>query len=434
LRRWAVVTIHAPYYAPRNGDLYRPWFSAWLDLSAEDVIDLVTADSREEALSRETLEAVCERAGARPDRLVVPLADDAPLIEPHLGDIELVESADDRTLDLVDDLMMAIDEEIDDRIVESEAAVLQPLVGEQLGQALAEAGARLGPLTLGIEPAHLWVEIDGERHRVVVDERGVEIQGAERAIALVLEPRRLLDLEHRAILERAETGALTELVSFVDCFDRDDVPMPVTNAAAELLRGCVERALTWLADGEAGGVEVRDPLGLGPDDNGFRLRISIDGTDPEIWRRVVVPAGVTLEGLHRVIQEALGWLDTRSYRFEIAGEEIDDDHLEATCLADAVKPGESIRYVYDLGDRWEHTIVVEERRDEPATLECIDGAGACPLEDSGGVPGYREMIAALRDPRAPERDELLDWLGKDFDPAAHDLEATNARLRGLARR
>ncbi|MCO4255959.1 plasmid pRiA4b ORF-3 family protein [Pseudarthrobacter cellobiosi] len=55
-------------------------------------------------------------------------------------------------------------------------------------------------------------------------------------------------------------------------------------------------------------------------------------------------------------------------------------------------------YEYDLGDSWLHRMELMSRRplDEdspPARL--IDGARRGPLEDSGGLPGYEEIMAGL---------------------------------------
>lgn len=53
--------------------------------------------------------------------------------------------------------------------------------------------------------------------------------------------------------------------------------------------------------------------------------------------------------------------------------------------------GDSLTYTYDLGDGWEHGIVLEKRsagNDDADDPVCVDGQQACPPEDCGGVPGY----------------------------------------------
>ena len=39
----------------------------------------------------------------------------------------------------------------------------------------------------------------------------------------------------------------------------------------------------------------------------LRLKIVLADSEPPIWRRVEVPADMTLKDLHAVIQAAMGW-------------------------------------------------------------------------------------------------------------------------------
>jgi hypothetical protein len=65
----------------------------------------------------------------------------------------------------------------------------------------------------------------------------------------------------------------------------------------------------------------------------------------------------------------------------------------------------------------------------PARL--IDGTPRGPLEDSGGFPGYEEIMDALADPAHPDYAEYSAWAtditGSDapFDPALLDITAIN---------
>lgn len=49
------------------------------------------------------------------------------------------------------------------------------------------------------------------------------------------------------------------------------------------------------------------------------LHIALKHIKPVVWRRVIVPANITLNRLHRVIQAAMGWEDLHLHEFEIAG-------------------------------------------------------------------------------------------------------------------
>ena len=47
----------------------------------------------------------------------------------------------------------------------------------------------------------------------------------------------------------------------------------------------------------------------------------------------------------------------------------------------------------------------------------------------GGVPGFYNLLRAIGDPEHDQHDEMLGWLGDDFDPEAFSVDEVN---RGLA--
>jgi hypothetical protein len=49
----------------------------------------------------------------------------------------------------------------------------------------------------------------------------------------------------------------------------------------------------------------------------YQIKVTLLGTDPPIWRRLLVPADLTLEQLHRVLQLAMGWEDCHMHEFRI---------------------------------------------------------------------------------------------------------------------
>ncbi len=74
-----------------------------------------------------------------------------------------------------------------------------------------------------------------------------------------------------------------------------------------------------------------------------------------------------------------------------------------------------MNYVYDFGDYWEHRIKVEKTLAPDPEMElplCVDGAGATPPEDCGGVPGYAEFVQAMADPDHAEHDNMAEWIGR----------------------
>ena len=41
------------------------------------------------------------------------------------------------------------------------------------------------------------------------------------------------------------------------------------------------------------------------------------------------------------------------------------------------------------------------------------------------------FFEAIQDPNHPEHEDMLEWLGDDFDPEAFDVEAVNTELRRI---
>jgi len=176
----------------------------------------------------------------------------------------------------------------------------------------------------------------------------------------------------------------------------------------------------------------------------YQLKITLRGSKPPIWRRVQVPGEITLYKLHQIIQVAMGWMDEHLHQFTIGGinygEPAPEWGMEVKSERRAhlhqVAPAEKARltYEYDFGDSWYHEILVEKIvPPEPGVQypTCVTGKRAGPPEDVGGVWGYEGFLEAIRDPRHPEHDEYLEWVGDEFDPEAFDCAEVNAALQQL---
>jgi hypothetical protein len=177
----------------------------------------------------------------------------------------------------------------------------------------------------------------------------------------------------------------------------------------------------------------------------YRLTVTLDDLAPPIWRRLWVPPAVTLRRFHGILQVAMGWADCHRYRFQQngrqfgrpdpTGEYVEDD-LRFTLRYLLTQPGDALQYEYDFRDSWRHTVLLEDvvtGIEIPAQTRCLDGARACPPEDCGGVQGYMSLLEAIRDPFHPRHAEMLDWVGKDFDPQALDIAAVNRALAARKR-
>lgn len=178
----------------------------------------------------------------------------------------------------------------------------------------------------------------------------------------------------------------------------------------------------------------------------YVLRIELAHLKPAIWRRLEVPAHITLAQLHRVIQMAFDWDDSHMHGFEIGGQrygapmpdpfgmEMDDLDERKFRLDQVAGAGNRFTYTYDFGDDWIHLVKVEKILPPTPGVRyprCAAGKNAAPPEDCGGPWGYTEMMQALADPTHPERDELLEWVDEDFDPREFDGDELNAGLGRL---
>ena len=163
-----------------------------------------------------------------------------------------------------------------------------------------------------------------------------------------------------------------------------------------------------------------------PDPASLILRIDLDGVTPAVWRRVAIPSNTTLDVVHRMIQDAMGWYDEHMYVFETDEHTIIDPRSDSgevpadgeRLVSIATDVGAAFTYVYDFGDEWRHTVTVEEiRPGGPGNMfTVLDGGGACPPEDVGGAGWYQHLLAALTDPTSPDHDDAVKRLGDDFDP------------------
>lgn len=178
----------------------------------------------------------------------------------------------------------------------------------------------------------------------------------------------------------------------------------------------------------------------------YRLKITLKGSKPPIWRRFEVPSNIPLDWLHAVIQVVMGWTDSHLHEFVIGGERFsarfpddDFDELDALDEAEYELDGSSVRekakftYTYDFGDGWEHVIAVEKvlpQTDARASAVCLAGKGNCPPEDCGGIWGFYHRLEILKNPDREEYEETREWMG-NYDPDAFDLDDINRRLKKL---
>lgn len=173
----------------------------------------------------------------------------------------------------------------------------------------------------------------------------------------------------------------------------------------------------------------------------YQLKVTLRGSRPPIWRRVLVPGKFSLHKLHQVVQLVMGWTDSHLHQFIIDGqyysipspedfEPVRDERRHSLSQI-ATREKRKFFYEYDFGDSWEHVIVVEKILSPESGFKypaCIKGKRACPPEDVGGLWGYGTFLEAIGDPHHEEHDSYLEWVGGDFDPEACNIGEINQAL------
>jgi hypothetical protein len=177
----------------------------------------------------------------------------------------------------------------------------------------------------------------------------------------------------------------------------------------------------------------------------FRFKVVLDDILPQIWRVIEVESDTTFYQFHLMIQEAMGWTNSHLHEFSdgnfIIGDTSEEEYeleyrpqweeREKKIGEYFSKEKTKIKYTYDFGDNWEHTIMLEaiEKKQKGVKYpRCIDGARACPPEDCGSTPGYYQLLEILADPEHDEYEEMKTWAG-DYDPEHFDKEEATEGMR-----
>ncbi|MCK8825659.1 plasmid pRiA4b ORF-3 family protein [Fuchsiella alkaliacetigena] len=173
----------------------------------------------------------------------------------------------------------------------------------------------------------------------------------------------------------------------------------------------------------------------------YYFKVSLKDIEPQIWRRIGVPATYTFWNLHVAIQDAMGWLDYHLHEFKIKNPDTekeaeisypDMDGAEHFLISWEERiadyfdsQNKKATYIYDFGDYWQHEIELEEISPAQEGEEypvCLDGARACPREDCGGVGGYERLLEVLADPEHDDYQHMKDWAGSNYDPEYFKVE------------
>jgi len=176
-------------------------------------------------------------------------------------------------------------------------------------------------------------------------------------------------------------------------------------------------------------------------DQVYQFKITLRDIKPPIWRRIQVPETYTFWDLHVAIQDAMGWLDYNLHEFEMVDPStglkvnigIPDEDFGREILPgwkqkipDYFSMGNKlVDYIYDFGDNWEHIIKLEKIFPRDKNIDypiCIAGKRACPPEDCGGIWGYENFLEIINDPDNEEYEDMIEWVGGEFDPEHFDVK------------
>jgi hypothetical protein len=172
----------------------------------------------------------------------------------------------------------------------------------------------------------------------------------------------------------------------------------------------------------------------------YVVKVTLLGTSPPVWRRILVPRDITLQHLHRTLQTVMGWTNSHLHQFVVQRRTFSDPRSRGgtkvanenrTRLGELIwTVGASLLYEYDFGDGWRHQLLLEEvlTGDESFQQICVAGKQCCPPEDCGGPQGFAELLNALQDANHPGHEEVCEWLG-DYVPEFFSADEINRRLR-----
>ncbi|WP_144461965.1 plasmid pRiA4b ORF-3 family protein [Siminovitchia fortis] len=184
------------------------------------------------------------------------------------------------------------------------------------------------------------------------------------------------------------------------------------------------------------------------------LKVKLELEGHQVWRRLVVPLNYTFTKLHEILQIAFNWKgyhlhefyiydDTESMRRPVVNLVSDEEafaypddiamkHEKGVKLSEYIPSHRYLKYIYDFGDDWSHSILVEEVIDnyDRNVPVCLEGEGNAPPEDCGGESGYDEFLEIMADEQHPDHESMSQW-GRVQGYRNFDLSVINRRLNYL---
>ncbi|MDR0409661.1 MAG: plasmid pRiA4b ORF-3 family protein [Spirochaetaceae bacterium] len=164
-------------------------------------------------------------------------------------------------------------------------------------------------------------------------------------------------------------------------------------------------------------------------------QISIGGTD--VWRRLLLPQSFSLSDLHRVILKVFNWSGSQPHKFTL-------DYISESDFLDGgekLKENVSLKELadnylnelnYEYGARWTVKIIFSPCTDTNIKRPlCVAGENSPPPERVEGPLRFRRFISALEISDESEKETARNELGRNFNPAAFDIDECNKNLEGI---
>jgi hypothetical protein len=172
-----------------------------------------------------------------------------------------------------------------------------------------------------------------------------------------------------------------------------------------------------------------------------RLKITLDDVKPVVLRRIEAPFDIRLDRLHLNIQAAMGCTNCDLYEIRVGGVGWSTPYPDADCAGDFIDARKArlddciedmgtktLKYLYDFGDGWEHTIKVERLINSEPSIEPL------PTRGRRGPRGYGEFLEAIADPSHARHRELKEWFADNFNPHVVDVDWLSEDVAELAQR
>src|SRR3989338_10868181 len=117
-----------------------------------------------------------------------------------------------------------------------------------------------------------------------------------------------------------------------------------------------------VADGKSAGMIKKETKTSKADPSIYQIKVTLEGSEPPIWRRIQVAGSSSLRKLHKILQAVMGWETCHLHEFVVGREHFGepDPEYEFEMQDDrkirlhevAPRNGDRFTYIYDFGDGW----------------------------------------------------------------------------------